>query len=243
MVTQERITPPPETELVWKFFAGRTDGFFVDIGANDPQRGSQSWFLEERGWRGILIEPQARLCERLRPARPRSQVVQVACGAPDAPPEMPFFTAATPGHSGLVKNLVDAGTTYVGTEKVKVMTLDAILAEAGNPAIDFVSMDVEGTQYDVLRGFSLQRHRPKLLLVEDHLYDLKTHRLLGRSGYKLVKRTGLNNWYVPNESTFGPAPFGERFRLWKKIWANTPFRKLRVFLERRSAKRQRAMSP
>src|SRR5258705_138785 len=93
MVTQERITPPPETELVWQFFAGRTDGFFVDSGANEPQRGSQTWFFEERGWRGILIEPQARLCERLRQARPKSQA-------------MPFFTAATPGHSGLVKNLV-----------------------------------------------------------------------------------------------------------------------------------------
>jgi len=255
MVTQERITPPTESELVWQFFAGRTDGFFVDIGANDPHRGSQTWFLEERGWRGILIEPQARLCERLRQVRPKSQVFQVACGAPGAPSEMPFFTAATPGHSGLVKNLVDAGTTYVGTEKVKVMTLDAILAEAGNPPIDFVTMDVEGTQFDVLRGFSLQRHRPKLLLVEDHLYDLKTHRYLGRAGYKLVKRTGLNNWYVskdgartspsaalcvdPNVLSF--ASFGERFRLWKKIWANTPFRKLRVFLERRKAKRQRAI--
>jgi FkbM family methyltransferase len=239
MITEERIRPATESEMVWQFFAGRTDGFFVDVGANEPQRGSQTWFLEERGWGGILIEPQARLCERLRQARPKSQVFQVACGAPGAPPEMTFFTAVTPGHSGLVKNLVDATTNYVGTEMVRVTTLDAILAEAGNPAIDFVTMDVEGTQFDVLRGFSLQRHRPKLLLVEDHLYDLKAHRYLGRAGYRLAKRTGLNNWYVPKESSFKPARFGERFRLWKKVWANTPFRKMRVFLERQRAKRQR----
>jgi FkbM family methyltransferase len=239
MVTEERIRPPPESELVWQFFHGRGDGFFVDIGANDPQRGSQTWMLEQRGWRGILIEPQARLCERLRQARPRSQVFQVACGAPGAPPEMPFFTATTPGHSGLVKNLVDATTTYVGTEQVTVMTLDAVLAEAGNPPVDFVTMDVEGTQFDVLRGFTLQRHRPKLLLIEDHLYNLKAHRYLSRAGYRLAKRTGLNDWYVPEESSFKPASFGQRFRLWKKVWANTPFRKLRVFLERRTAERER----
>jgi FkbM family methyltransferase len=233
------IRPPPESELVWQFFDGRTDGFFVDIGANDPQRGSQSWMLEERGWRGILIEPQARLCERLRLARPRSQVFQVACGAPGAPSEMTFHTAATPGHSGLVKNLVDATTNYVGTEMVKVMTLDAVLAEAGNPTIDFVTMDVEGTQFDVLRGFDLRRHRPKLLLIEDHLYELKAHRYLVGAGYRLAKRTGLNNWYVPKESSFGPATITERLRLWKKVRANTPFRKMRVFLERQKAKRQR----
>jgi FkbM family methyltransferase len=238
MVTEDRIRPPPESELVWQFFGGRTDGFFVDIGANDPQRGSQTWMLEERGWRGILIEPQARLCERLRQARPKSQIFQVACGAPDAPPEMTFHTAVTPGHSGLVKNLVDATTTYIGTEKVKVMTLDAILAQAGNPIVDFITMDVEGTQFDVLRGFSLQRHRPKLLLVEDHLYDLNAHRYVGRQGYRLARRTGLNSWYVPDESSFTPATFGERFRLWKKVWANTPFRQLRLFLERQRAERK-----
>lgn len=233
------IEPSSESELLWQFFGGRSEGYFLDVGAHEPQRGSQTWMLEERGWRGILIEPQARLCERLRSARPRSQVFQVACGAAGAPPEMPFYTAATPGHSGLVKNLVDAMTTYIGTEMVKVTTVDAILAEAGNPAIDFVTIDVEGTQLEVLRGFSLQRHQPKLLLVEDHLHDLKTHRYLGRAGYRLAKRTGLNNWYVPKESSFGPVTFGERFRLWKKVWANTPFRKMRVFLERRKAERER----
>jgi FkbM family methyltransferase len=235
MATEQRIRPPPESELVWQFFGRRNEGFFLDIGANEPQKGSQTWMLEERGWRGILIEPQARLCERLRQARPRSQVFQVACGAPGASTEMPFFTAESLGHSGLVKNLVDATTTYVGTEIVKVTTVNSVLEKTGNPKIDFMTMDVEGTQLDVLRGFNLQRHRPKLLLMEDHLYDLKAHRYLVRAGYRLAKRTGLNNWYVPKESSFGPASFGERFRLWKKVWANTPFRKMRVSLERRRA--------
>jgi FkbM family methyltransferase len=235
----QRIRPPPESEPVWQFFGGQKEGFFLDVGANEPHKGSQTWILEERGWRGILIEPQAKLCERLRQARPRSQVFQVACGAPGGPPELPLFTAESSGHSGLVKNLVDATTAYVGTEMVKMMTLDAVLGEAGNPAIDFMTMDVEGTQLDVLRGFNLQRHRPKLLLMEDHLHDLKAHRYLGRAGYRLAKRTGLNNWYVPNESGFKSATIAERYRLWKKVWANTPFRKVRIFLERRNAERLR----
>jgi len=238
MVTEQRFHPPPESELVWQFFGGRKNGFFLDVGANEPQKGSQTWMLEERGWRGILIEPQARLCERLRQARPRSQVFQLACGAPGAPPEMLLHTAESLGHSGLVKHLVDATTTYVGTEMVKVMTLDAVLAEAGYPTIDFMTMDVEGTQFDVLRGFSLQRHRPKLLLMEDHLYDLQAHRHLVRADYRLARRTGLNNWYVPSESSFRPAGFSERFRLWKKVWANTPFRKIRVSFERRKAQQK-----
>lgn len=237
MTTGQPLRAPPETELVWRFFGERKEGFFLDIGANEPQKGSQTWVLEERGWRGILVEPQALLCERLRQARPRSRVFQVACGAPGAPAEMTFYTAESLGHSGLVKNLVDATTRYTGTETVKVMTLDAVLAEAGNPGIDFMTMDVEGTQFDVLRGFDLQRHRPKLLMMEDHLYDLKAHRHLVRAGYRLAKRTGLNNWYVPSDSNFGPATLGEKYRLWKKVWANTPFRKARVLIERWNSRR------
>jgi FkbM family methyltransferase len=212
----------------------------VDVGANEPEKGSQTWFLEQQGWRGVLVEPQARFAEKLRQARPRSVVFQVACGAPGHPEQMTLYIAESATHSSLGKNLVEASTKYLDTEMVRVMTLDAVLAEAGNPAIDFISIDVEGTQLDVLRGFSMQRHRPKLLFIEDHLHNLKVHRYLKQQGYKLVKRTGSNNWYVPEGTPFDLSTPLERLALWKKIWANTPFRKVRVYLEqRRAAKKAR----
>jgi len=233
-------TPSPtssEEELVWQSFGRRKDGLFLDVGANDPRKGSQTWFLEQQGWRGILVEPQSQLCGPLRQARPHSRVFQVACGAPGHPPQMPFYIADAPSKSSLVKNLIEPTTKYVQTELVTMMTLDALIEEAGNPKLDFVSIDVEGTQLDVLRGFTLRRHRPGLLLLEDHLHNLKVHRYLRRQGYRLVKRTGLNNWYVPKDSPFTLSTAFERLRLWKKVWLNTPFRMLRVYLERRRAAR------
>jgi FkbM family methyltransferase len=227
-----------ENELVWQALGCRSSGFFVDVGAHDPRIGSQTWFLEEKGWSGILIEPQSRLCEKLRQARPRSRVFQVACGAPGQPEEMQIYIAEASSHSSLVRNLIDPSERYVASETVKVKTLDALLAEAGEPRLDFVSIDVEGTQLDVLRGFTLERYRPSLLLIEDHLHNLKVHRYLTRQGYRLVKRTGLNNWYVPRESSFDLTGGLERLRLWKKVWANTPIRKLRVWVKRRSAVRK-----
>jgi FkbM family methyltransferase len=225
-----------EDELVWQFFDRRTEGVFVDVGANDPKVGSQSWFLEQQGWSGLLVEPQAALCERLRQGRPRSRVFQVACGAPGHPAELLLHIAERDSKSSLVKNLVEPGTTYVRTEPVKIMTLDAVLQEGGKPRVDFVSIDVEGTQLDVLRGFSLSRHRPALLLIEDHLHHLQVHRYVRGQGYRLVKRTGLNNWYVPQDQPFTLSTARERLRLWKKVWLNTPFRKLRVARERRRAR-------
>jgi FkbM family methyltransferase len=223
----------PERQQVWRFFDGSQQGFFLDVGANEPKKGSQTWFLEEQGWRGILVEPQARLAEKLRVERPQSRVFQVACGAPGHPAEMTLHIAEAASQSSLRKHLIGAKTKYVDAQVVKIMTIDEILAEAGNPALDYVSIDVEGTQLEVLRGFSLRRHQPRLVLVEDHLNNLAAHRLVQQQGYRLVKRTGLNNWYIPGGQPFALSGPVERFRLWKRLWLNTPFRKARRFLERK----------
>ena len=80
-------------------------------------------------------------------------------------------------------------------------TLDEILEQAGAPTpIDFVSIDVEGHEVEVLSGFDLARWRPRLLLVEDHVTNLATHRYLTRAGYRLIRRTGPNGWYVPQDA-------------------------------------------
>jgi FkbM family methyltransferase len=215
---------PSEVGLVWQFFGQEPAGFFVDIGANEPQAGSQTWFLESKGWQGILVEPLPHLAARLQAERPGSRVVQAACGPPGHPSKVTFHEAETSAHSGLRPNMVEVSKRYVATHEVPMLTLDEILASAGNPKVDFVSIDVEGMELEVLRGFDLQRHRPQLLLVEDHLYHWKTHFHLRRSGYRLVKRTGVNNWYIPAGQPFAYTSPLERLKLWRKVWPGTPWR-------------------
>ena len=62
-----------EDRLKTEFFAPVRKGFFVEVGANDPQRGSQSWQFEQAGWSGVLVEPQPDLAERLRAIRRAQQ--------------------------------------------------------------------------------------------------------------------------------------------------------------------------
>ncbi len=127
-----------------------------------------------------------------------------------------------------MQNTVSLNVSFSRTETVEVRTLDDILEEAKLPHLDFVSIDVEGLQLNVLRGFNLQKHRPRLLLVEDHLHNLQTHRYLTAHNYQLVKRTARNNWYVPQGTSFAlNSPF-ERLLLWQEVWLHTPLRKLRI---------------
>ena len=218
---------PDETALVSDFFGHKTSGIFVEVGANDPKYRSQTWHLEEKGWSGVLVEPQSRLCEALRAVRHRSQVFQVACAAPNHPEEAVLFLAERHGESGLGKDQL--GVNYVGEETVKLLTLDEILRQAGNPEIDFISIDVEGLQLPVLQGFGLAHHRPKLLIIEDRFQSCQTHLHLCRQGYRLVRRSNdLNNWYVPRESSFR-ANLATRLKLFRFVWLGTPFRRFKFW--------------
>lgn len=187
-----------EDRLKAEFFAPARKGFFVEVGANDPQRGSQTWQFEQAGWTGVLVEPQPDLAERLRKMR-RAHVVAAACSSPaNAGTTMTLHLSGP--HSSLRPQLAVTGVIAKATIAVPVRTLDDILEEAKAPApIDFVSIDVEGHEVQVLSGFNLARWRPRLILIEDHVTNLATHRFLTRAGYRLIRRTGLNGWYVPRE--------------------------------------------
>jgi FkbM family methyltransferase len=222
-----------EDVLVWEFFGRKTDGFFVEVGANAPVRFSQTWLLEKNGWRGILVEPLPAKCDALRAARKNSRVFQVAVGAPDQRGFAQFHVATDDMFSSM--QLRDKGPATLDTVNVQVVTLDDVLAEAGNPLIDFLSIDVEGMELNVLRGFDIARHRPKLVLLEDHMKSQSLYRAMKERNYRLVKRTGVNNWFIPSDAPFHLTNALEKFRLWKRLWIHTP---LAVLREKNRARRR-----
>jgi FkbM family methyltransferase len=214
--------PRDEQALVRKFFDGRV-GTFADVGAHEPVVNSQTYHLESRGWNGVLIEPIPELAERLSRER-KSPVFQVACGAQEG---VASFQVA-----GVYSSLLPVREGSVEREiQVRIRTLDSILAESGIEGLDFLSIDVEGFEVEVLRGLSLERRRPKLILIEDHVTDLSKHRYLVAHGYKLVRRTGVNAWYVPREHEFRVGLYG-RLQLFRKYVIGLPIRKLRHALRK-----------
>jgi FkbM family methyltransferase len=223
-----------EASLVWEHFHRQPRGFFIEVGANDPIALSQTYLLEQNGWEGILVEPQPTLCERLREVRKRSKVVQAACGPPEQKGKAKLRIAADHVLSVLSTQPTEPGIAFTETVEVDLVTLDDLLAAAGNPKPDFVSIDVEGAELGVLKGFDLARHQPRLLLLEDHVEDLRLHSYLRAHDYKLVRRTGSNNWYVPKGLSF-PLTLGERLSLLRKMRLGTPLRKLKRLFKPRVA--------
>ena len=216
--------------LIKEFFAGTTSGFFVDVGAASPVAQSQSWQFEQAGWSGVLIEPRPEFAEKLRQQR-RAAVYEVACSSPDnAGRKMPLNLSG--GHSSLNDQLVIAGLRPQGSVLVSVRTLDDILTELKvEGPIDLVSIDVEGHEIEVLKGFDLERWRPRLLLVEDHVLNLNLHRLLQQRGYKWVRRTDFNGWYVPADFPMRVGWLGW-LQFLRKYHLSMPVRRVRDGLRR-----------
>lgn len=184
------------------------DGFYVEVGANDPTETSISRAFYDAGWRGIAIEPVEALAERFRRERPRDQVVQAAATATDVE-AVTLHVIEDTGLSTLVADISDEHATS-GYEarpvQVEGRSLDTVLAAADVPGdIHFMVIDTEGTEADVLTGLDLTRWRPWILVVEATHPNTPTpsHGAwepdLLAAGYEFCLFDGLSRFYVAAE--------------------------------------------
>jgi FkbM family methyltransferase len=202
--------------LVLEFFNQKKNGVFLEAGANEPKFLSQTYLLERHGWTGILVEPVVSCCEALRRERPNSHVFQNALGAPDqhgklrlcVPDGVTQLTYSVDENAAISKN-----DTIIEADFI---TITACLKQAGYTHLDYLSLDLEGSELNALRGLDFTFVRPRLIIVEDHLGELSRHFYLRGKGYRLVKRNGANSWYVPNEVDF-PRSFTTRFKINRKL--------------------------
>ena len=186
-----------------------------------------------RGWSGVLVEPQPDLAAQLRSER-RAKVYAVACSTPEnAGKTLTLYLAGI--QSSLEPDFYAAGMRREGATSVPVMTLDDVLRDAGAPQpLDFVSIDVEGHDIDVLAGFDLAHWRPRLLFIEDVVQSLRLHRYITARGYRWFRRTGINSWYAPADAPIAVGLFG-RMQFLRKYYLGLPFRILRDKKKARAA--------
>jgi FkbM family methyltransferase len=219
-----------EEALVRAFFGGAAAGFFVEVGANHPIKRSQSFHLERAGWTGVLIEPQPDLAAFLVTER-KAKVFAVACTSPkEAGNTLPFHVAGPLSSLNADRMAPGAKADYV--IMVPTRTLDDVLEEADAPqSFELLSIDVEGHEIEVMRGFDFAHWKPRLIMLEDHVENLKKHRVLEQNGYSLIRRVGNNGWYIPSDSKIDVS-LRDRWEILRKYHLALPFRALRNFSRR-----------
>jgi FkbM family methyltransferase len=188
-------------------FAGQARGTYIDVGAGHPVADNVSFWFYERGWRGMVVEPQPDLAGLYARLRPRDVAVQSLVGRECG--EIDFHVVdRLHGFSTTVerfaRNARQFGVDY-RTVRMPVVTLARLCEQHDVRDIDFLKIDVEGGEADVLSGGDWQLHRPKVIVIEavtpgsgEPAWGEWEPFLLAQ-GYRFALFDTLNRFYVAQE--------------------------------------------
>ncbi len=192
-----------EDVLLWRVFKDVKDGFYIDVGAQDPIIDSVSFAFYERGWRGVHIEPVPMYAEKLRASRPDEEVVQAAIACEEG--ELSFFevtgTGLSTGKDAVAKRHSDGGLD-VQELRVRSVRLSSLLDQYIDKDIHWLKIDVEEMEREVITSWAPSMVRPWIVVVEStrarspELNHLEWEEDILALGYEFAHFDGLNRFYV-----------------------------------------------
>lgn len=169
-------------------FQNKKNGFYIELGGYDGITQSNSYFFEKKlEWTGILIEPSTNQYNKCKINRPKSIVLNYACVSDNYNDSTILID-----NEEYLMTSINGKRTNVNKKNVisvQATTLNKILSEHinYNQVIDFLSLDVEGYELEVLKGLNLKKYRPIYLLIEIYNFDYDNIvNFLLQNNYKLV---------------------------------------------------------
>lgn len=189
-----RYSQNREQDIIVEYF--KVNGTFLDLGAYDGVNLSNTRALVKKGWKGVMVEASPRVFERLI----------LNCRGYD----ITLLNFAVSDHDGIVRffdNLNAVGTMHFAETKrwgtseqfdqieIECRDIKTVLQELKYPVYDFVSIDCEGEDLNLLKRIDFTKYKTKMVCVEwnsrdQHLYDEVM------SGWKLVHKNAENLIYI-----------------------------------------------
>lgn len=188
-----------EDLILSRIFGRKKDGFFVDVGAHHPKKYSNTYRFYREGWRGINIDAMPGSMRLFRKLRPND--INIEAGIAREKGELIYSifneTALNTFNEEEAnrKNALN-GYRIIEQKKVQVFPLVDILDQHLKPSdtIDFLSIDVEGLDFDVLQSNNWEKYRPNIVLIEELRKpsgerETKGSEFLFEKGYRLFAQT------------------------------------------------------
>lgn len=187
--------------VVETLLPGKRKGVFVDIGANDGVTFSNTLYLErELGWTGIAVEPIPKVFAKLAANR-TCQVVEGCVGDPPGKRKFRVVTGYAemlsglsneydPRHEDRVRREVSEKGGEIQEIEVECFDFNALLSGHGITTCDYLTIDVEGGEWSIIKSIDFKRFDIRIIGVENNYRDTRVRDFLAQTGYKLHSVVG-----------------------------------------------------
>ena len=186
--------------IITKLLNSKNKGIYIDVGCHHPFLNNHSYLLYKSGWEGINIDIDYNSIDMFNFFRKSDVNIQTAVTDHKGEVDLFFY------HNRAAKNTIskEFGSDAKEQKKINSDTLNNIIENSKfkNSKIDFVSIDVEGNEINVLNGFNLKKYKPKLILLEfilpnkKEFYEKDINEITNSDVYKFLIKNEykLINW-------------------------------------------------
>jgi len=192
---------------------GRKNITYVDIGTNEPKRGSNTFLFYKNGGKGICIEPNPSLFKKIKRVRKNDICLNMGITGENNRNSMIFYLLSTPVLSTFskeqLKDCLDKGFRIDKEIIIKTIGINAFFEEYfKDTKPDLVSIDTEGLDYEIVSSLDLKRFRPTIFCIETLTFDIgvngkKTENIINlmkNNDYFIYADTHLNTIFIDKNS-------------------------------------------
>ena len=188
--------------IVDYIFKTKKNGFYLDVGAQHPISNNNTYILFKKGWSGINIDLDKKNIDLFNIVRPNDINLNFAISDIEKEVDLFYYHEASPINT-LSKNVSDFQNANVNKiKKVQTKILSNVLEEINlQNRIDYMNLDVEGYEEQVLKGFNIKKYKPYVISVE--YLDLKMNKLeFKNNDINNLLNSNLYKFFIQNDYFF-----------------------------------------
>ena len=187
-------------------YKDKFSGVYIDVGCNHPINGNNTFLLYLKGWSGINVDLDSHTIEKFNYFRPKDYNVNIAISNSEEEVDLFFYNESSPINT-LSKDVYNSRKKKIKEiKKMRSTTLDSITKNSpySNKKINLLSIDVEGNELNVLKGFDLKKYYPEIIVIEYldlameklEFYNQNIDRIINSEIYKYLMNFNyhLVNW-------------------------------------------------
>tara|TARA_B100001175_G_scaffold302790_1_gene297166 strand:+ start:809 stop:1504 length:696 start_codon:yes stop_codon:yes gene_type:complete len=186
-----------EDIFIRRFFKDFKEGIYVDVGCYHPIKGSLTHYLYKNGWKGLNIDLSQISIDLFKISRPKDINIRAAISNFDG--ETYYF------ENGPINQQNSLNGKNENKIKIQAYKLNTLLEKFNIEKLDFLNIDAEGHDFNVISDFNFSKYKPKLISIEHNSYDFEEllnsniHDLLIKNKYFLASKYGVTCIYIDLE--------------------------------------------